>query len=226
MAIFLLFLCACAKNGTEGETAAPSPAETADIGQGADTEPSQAGAEEQPAAPVYTSLPAAETPDKNMIFRQYADSTGSGEGSEAAVYQDVSAVKNAVAVSSFYGGRGDTVSASLDVCGEVDFCALDLEVTYDTSRLRFVGAASCDKDTIVNSEPEEGKILLNFLQVQNLHDNIELCDLTFEVKTDETCDSAVQLYVKQVVGVGADGEITYPAFSAVDGTAHLNAPGR
>ncbi len=128
--------------------------------------------------------------------------------------------KNAVVMSSASGKLGDTVSHSVTVCGDVDFCAVSFDVHYDSSRLKFVSFDS-EHDLVTNFDTTGGVLHMNYVKASNVKEALTLCRLSFEVLTDEACDTDVSVKVKEIVGVdGAD--ISDREYTTHNGVCHLN----
>ncbi len=173
------------------------------------------------AEPEYVYLPTQETEDENLIFKEWVtEETESGEPS--AKYQNVTEVENAVAIPSVYGKAGETVEAAVKLCGQVELCAFDLRVTYDPSLLKYVQHSNADDDLIVNCDEESGTVMMNFLRTVNVEEVLKVCDLQFEVLTDLTCETPLDVEVVEAISLDENGNITFCNFSIVDAKVHLN----
>ena len=171
--------------------------------------------------PEYVYLPSQETEDENLVFEEWV--TGETENGEtSAKYQDVTEVENAVAIPSVYGKAGETVTAAVKLCGQVELCAFDLRVTYEPTLLKYVEYQNADDDLIVNCDEENGIVMMNFLRTVNLEEALKVCDLQFEVLTDLTCDTPLEVEVVEAISLDENREITFCNFSIVDAKVHLN----
>lgn len=204
-------LCACAKT----ETGAGSSPEKVYI------------TEEAP--PVYVELPVQdEKPDKNLVFSGWADAQGDTKPEDAAQddalarYRDVSQMENVLALPTAYAEKGQTVVLPLSLCGQVELCAFDLRITYDKNRLTYIGCENADDMLMVNGKPDEGVVRINALSVSNLKQAMELCQLQFEVITQQSSRSEIYIQVVEAVRLGEDGQIVICDADAVHGVLHLN----
>lgn len=187
--------------------------------------PEDSTAPEETPAPTATPVPIPIQPEapEDYIFQGYVE----GEGEETlSKFQDLSGVENALALLSFYGNGGETVATSLQICGEVELCAFDIKISYDTSRLKYAGCENADDDLLVNCSEEKGQIMINFVRIVNLGENFKFCDLLFEVITSETCESPITIEVVEAVSLDAEGAIVFRSVPAVNATAYLNTESR
>lgn len=222
LVLMLFLLCACNKH----QPAAPADAAVQESGSDIAAEQAQAESplaetpEIQITEPVYVYLPDDRDTSDTLVFREWV--TGEeGTNEPLAKYQDVSGIENAISIPSAYGTVGETITMPLRICGQVDLCAFDLRITYDTSKLKYDGCLNEDDDLIVNCNESTGVIFMNFLRVKNLEGGLDCCDLQFIAKTSEACDTTLQIEVVQAVSLDHD-EVVFCHFSTVDGIAHLN----
>lgn len=174
--------------------------------------------------PEYIYLPSADLSeaDEDYVFQGFISSE---EGEKLGSFLDVSDSKNVITLDSFHGSGGEQVSVPLRACGQVELCAVDLEISYDTERLRYVGFENADDDLLVNCDEERGSIMVNFVRIVNIEDNFKFCDLLFEVITTLECESTLAVEVVEAVCVDDAGSIVFPSAASVDGIALLNQEG-
>lgn len=234
-AVALLLLCACGQTNpvqqkTEGAELQPSSGEqTTQTGQTEEalstvSETTSPILEMPPLVsteipidkPVVVELPEDAQPDKTMVFQER-------RGETAAVYQDVSEQKNVLAIPAAYGVIGETVTVTLGVYGQVELCAMDLRLTYDPAQLKFLGYEAEGDALILNGE-ERGVIYANYLLVENASEGFDLCTLSFQILTGETCDSVITPQIIEMVAMDG-GDIVACDYSVVPGQIHLNAVG-
>lgn len=177
--------------------------------------------------PEYVYLPQQETDNDNLIFDSWVTEREDGTQTEepSGKYQDVTNVENAIAIPSVYGKAGETITASVKLCGQLSLCAFDLRVTYDTDLLKFVDYKDANDDLLVHCDEETGTVRMNFLRTVNLQDALRVCDLQFEVLTELNCETSLEVEVVEAISLDEDGEIIFCNFSIVDASVHLNEAG-
>ena len=170
---------------------------------------------------VYLPVESEIEVDEDYVFR---GSISMENGEDLNYYLDTGGVDNVIAMDTVCGNGGETVSVPLRVCGDVELCAVDLEISYDADQLKYIGFENADDDLIVNCK-ENGTILVNFVRIVNLEDNFRFCDLLFEVITTLECESVLDIEIVEAVCLDDTGSIVFPAVAVADGAAHLNGKG-
>lgn len=144
---------------------------------------------------------------------------------QVAKYQDVSGLNNAIAIPAIYGWAGEMVTATVQLCGQVELCAADMAVQYDKRYLKWVGTAAEDDDIIVHCDEETGTVYINLLRMRNAQEVLPLCQLQFTVLTTEPITTVLDAQVKEAVSLGAESAIDFCPYSVIDGTVYLNQTG-
>lgn len=212
-------------------------------------EPRPAQSMEQQITPAYLYEDEETDPDPNHVFTGWVSgesvsetaetAEGPTEGTQqisqevppekteeqAAQYQDVSQVDNAFAIPALYGWAGETVTATVQLCGQVELCAADMTVQYDKRYLKWAGTAEEDDDVIVHCDEETGTIYINLLRMRNAQEVLPLCQLQFTVLTTEPITTVLDAQVKEAVSLGAESAIDFCPYSIIDGTVYLNRTG-
>lgn len=183
-----------------------------DIGEH-DTVNSETESEDHtPEAPIGNAEKEQGGSDKeNEQFVKSADNDRAVENGE----------ENILTVSLSDGKKGEEITGTLSMEGEVDLCAVDLKILFDHTKLRLTKLGSDDADVLINEKTDDGAIKLNYLKIKNVTEPFELCFFTFEVLTEETCESTVSIEVKDVVKVDGDDILDCP-YAVRNGTAGLN----
>lgn len=221
--LLCLGLSACGSkepNPTPPQEESPSPAQS-DAPPGADAQPDPTDPALDPGY-VYLPVDDPEQAHEDYVLRGYAKGEN---GQTLGRFLDVGDRKNVIALDAFRANGGETVSIPLRLCGQVELCAVDLKISYDTERLKYVGCENDDDDLIVNCNAEKGVILVNFVRIVNLEENFKFCDLLFEVITTLECESVLTVEIEQAVCLDAAGDILFPDAAAADGIACLNGKG-
>lgn len=167
--------------------------------------------------PVYVSLPQEETDDLDLVFTQWDK-----EGDSRAKFQDVSQVKNTVAIPSKYGKAGETLTAEVRLCGQVELSGFDLTVTYDKELLKFVAFENADEDLVFHCDEETGTIRMNYLRMTNLEEDLKVCDLQFEILSTLSCETVLDVEMVEAISFDENGEILFCNYSLVDAKVYLN----
>lgn len=221
--LLCLGLSACGSKGPNQESPpeqSPSPAQS-DALPGADAQPDST----EPAPdPGYICLPVDDLDQahEDYVLRGYAKGEN---GQTLGCFLDVSDRENVIALDAFRADGGETVRVPLRLCGQVELCAVDLKISYDTERLKYVGCENDDDDLLVNCDADKGVILVNFVRIVNLEENFKFCDLLFEVVTTLECESVLTVEIEEAVCLDAAGDIVFPDAAAADGIACLNGKG-
>ena len=129
--------------------------------------------------------------------------------------------ENAVTFSDLTGKKGDILTGTLSVVGKVDLCAVDLNLTYDASKLKLTASEDTFPDLIVNADSANGCVRLNLVRVNNIKEAFSICRLTFEVLTDEVVESAVTIDVREMDRIDGDNIVDCP-YTVHNGQVSLN----
>ena len=129
--------------------------------------------------------------------------------------------ENILTVSLSDGKKGEEITGTLSVEGEVDLCAVDLKILFDCTKLKLTKLGSDDADVLINEKTDDGAIKLNYLKIKNVTEPFELCFFAFEVLTEESCESTVSIEVKDAVKVDGDDILDSP-YAVRNGTVRLN----
>lgn len=138
-----------------------------------------------------------------------------------AVAVSVSKDENVVALSGGYGTKGNTVTLSLTLCGKADICAFEAEVTYDPNLLEFQELANEDFCVVSNVLEDEGRILLNFVDTENVEADVDLMDIVFKVKGSEAGTTPISLLVKNGTRYGTDEELEEVEINAIPAAVEI-----
>lgn len=145
-----------------------------------------------------------------------SSSVGSSEpaplGEKSAVYAWAQATHapvfdTGVALSGGYGTKGNRVTLPLQLCGEVNICAFEAQITYDPSQLKFVKFANRDPGVIINAIEEDGVVILNYLDSTNTTGDVALVDLVFQISGKEQTETPLEVTVTNGTRLTDDGEM-------------------
>lgn len=164
-----------------------------------------------------------ETPIGNEEKEQGGSDKGNEQSAQSA-YNDravENGKENILTVSLSDGKKGEEITGTLSVEGEVDLCAVDLKILFDCTKLKLTKLGSDDADVLMNEKTDDGVINLNYLKIKNVTEPFEMCFFTFEVLTEDPCEGTVSIAVKDMVKVEDDDILDCP-YTVRNGTAKLN----
>lgn len=207
LTVFLLMnVFGCSKNGENTENS------NEDIGD-YDTVNSETESEDHtPEAPISDAEKGQSGSDKEN--EQSVKSTDNDRAVE-------NGKENILTVSLSDGKKGEEITGTLSMDGEVDLCAVDLKILFDHTKLRLTKLGSDDADVLMNEKTDDGVINLNYLKIKNVTEPFELCFFAFEVLTEDPCESTISIAVKDMVKVEDDDILDCPC-TVRNGTAKLN----
>lgn len=242
-AVLIIFtLCACGRNTVDNSRPEDTDNNTVDALGNPVVTPRQRSIEVVIPEPVYVELPEqakesvnAGNPDnfgdKNTsesheyVFLERKAANLEQEKVLTARFQDVSKQHNVIAIPAVYGGLGETITVTPGIYGQTELCALDFQILYDTSHLKYIGCNTDDPALVLNGE-ERGVIKANYLRIENMKQGFDLCELQFQVITAENCDSRLEIKVIEAVALDSEGEVAVCNYSLVPGVVHLNVEDR
>lgn len=207
LTVFLLMnVFGCSKNGENAENS------NEDIGD-YDTVHSETESEDHtPETPIGNAEKEQGGSDKeNEQFVKSADNDRAVENGK----------ENILTVSLSDGKKGEEITGTLSVEGEVNLCAADLKILFDCTKLKLTKLGSDDADVLMNEKTDDGVINLNYLKIKNVTEPFEMCFFTFEVLTEDPCEGTVSIAVKDMVKVEDDDILDCP-YTVRNGTAKLN----
>lgn len=209
-ALLTVFLLMNVFGCSEKDQNAESPNE--DIGEHDTVHSETESGDNTPEAPISDAEKGQSGSDKrNEQSAQSADNDRAIENGK----------ENILTVSLSDGKKGEEITGTLSVEGEVNLCAVDLKILFDHTKLRLTKLGSDDADVLINEKTDDGAIKLNYLKIKNVTEPFELCFFTFEVLTEEPCESTVSIEVKEAVKVEDDDILDCP-YAVRNGTAKLN----
>ena len=162
---------------------------------------------------------------KTTVSTSGAENTDDAESTvQAAASTQAPADANQITLTDCAAASGEIFSTALSVEGTVDFCALDLKIFYDADKLTFVAFEDLNEDVVANCNGE-GTVFVNFLRANNVTKKTELCNIKFEAKTDEICETVFRIEPTEMVRLDAADEIERCACTVKKGVVSLNGGG-
>lgn len=144
---------------------------------------------------------------EDILISEIADSTfNADELVLTAESMDISSVENVIYNNSVYVSSEGTREFVIPVVigGITDFAVMDLEINYDSEMLELLEVTSDDSDVIYNHIKEEDKILINFVSVENVNADVNLCNLKFKVLPNNKNVTALSYNVTDIAAWSED----------------------
>ncbi|MBR6581388.1 MAG: hypothetical protein IKK66_08825 [Ruminococcus sp.] len=119
---------------------------------------------------------------------------------------DISSVENVIYNNSVYVSNKGSCEFVLPVVigGITDFAVMDLEISYDSEMLELIEVTSDDSDVMYNHIKEEDKILINFVSIENVNADVNLCNLKFKVLPNNKNVTALSYNVTDIAAWSED----------------------
>lgn len=114
-----------------------------------------------------------------------------------ARYTDISRTVNVIAADTVYTYDADEFEVLIGIYGEVSFCGLDMEITYDSSLLEYIEATEIDDCVILNDETS-GIIHTNYVSTNNTTGEVAFMTLRFKAKTTNNAETGLQIKVNSM----------------------------
>ena len=208
----LLVLSSCTAD--RNETTEQMASRPSDIAIVADAEKEESSIENTALSDHLAKSAAA---DKASDAESGFDTEYVSPAKQGGTYQE----ENAVVFSSLSGAFGDTVQTELTINGKVNVCAADISFVYDKSKLKLVAYEDTLADLVVNTNASDGRIRLNFVRVHNITKPFVIARFSFEVITEEACESTVEVEVNEIDVLNGTDVVDAP-FTVYNGTISLN----
>lgn len=98
--------------------------------------------------------------------------------------------KNIFVIDSVTASKGDTVTVTMHLRGDVEVVDYDMELDYDKDALEVVSVSN-RKMMASTVNHVDGKIFLNYSDFENYYDEDDVMSITFKVKDDTTATDAM-----------------------------------
>lgn len=114
-----------------------------------------------------------------------------------AHYTDISQAVNVIAADTVYTNGAVEFEVLIGIYGEVNFCGLDMAITYDSSMLEYIEATEVD-DCIVLNDATSGTIYANYVSTNNTTGEVAFMALKFKAKTTLNTETNLQIEVNSM----------------------------
>ena len=126
-----------------------------------------------------------------------------------ASYTNVSYITNAICADTVYSLCGSEFNVLIGIYGEVKFCGLDMDVTYDSDLLELIEVVDVD-DCVIQNSTTNGVIHLNYVTTTNTTGEVTFINLKFKSKVTTKTETNLQINVNSMYSLD-NGESLMPS---------------
>ena len=126
-----------------------------------------------------------------------------------ASYTNVSNITNAICADTVYSLCGSEFNVLIGIYGEVKFCGLDMDVTYDSDLLELIEVVDVD-DCVIQNSSTNGVIHLNYVTTNNTTGEVTFINLKFKSKVTTKTETNLQINVNSMYSLD-NGESLTPS---------------
>ena len=124
-----------------------------------------------------------------------------------ASYTNVSNIVNAICADTVYSSCDLEFNILIGIYGEVNFCGLDMDITYDSSLLELIAVTNVDNCVIQNSSTD-GIIHLNYVTTNNTTGEVTFLNLKFKSKVTTKAETNLQINVNSMYSLDNNESLT------------------
>ncbi len=114
-----------------------------------------------------------------------------------ASYTNISNITNAICADTVYSLCGSEFNVLIGIYGEVNFCGLDMDVTYDSDLLELIEVTDVD-DCVIQNSSTNGVIHLNYVTTNNTTGEVTFMNLKFKSKVTTKTETNLQINVNSM----------------------------
>lgn len=126
-----------------------------------------------------------------------------------ASYTNVSNIANAICADTVYSLCGSEFNVLIGIYGEVKFCGLDMDITYDSDLLELIEVVDVD-DCVIQNSSTNGVIHLNYVTTTNTTGEVTFINLKFKSKVTTKTETNLQINVNSMYSLD-NGESLTPS---------------
>lgn len=124
-----------------------------------------------------------------------------------ASYTNISNITNAIYADTVYSLCGSEFNVLIGICGEVNFCGLDMDVTYDSNLLELIEVADVD-DCVIQNSSTNGVIHLNYVTTNNTTGEVTFMNLKFKSKVSTKTETNLQIKINSMYSLDSGESLT------------------
>lgn len=118
-----------------------------------------------------------------------------------ASYTNVSNIVNAICADTVYSLCGSEFNVLIGIYGDVNFCGLDLDITYDSNLLELISVTDVD-DCVIQNSSTDGVVHLNYVTTNNTTGEVTFLNLKFKSKVTTKAETNLQINVNSMYSLG------------------------
>ena len=131
-----------------------------------------------------------------------------------AAYTDVSDIANAICADTVYSSCGAEFNVLIGIYGEVNFCGLDMEISYDGGLLELVEVTDEDNSIIHNSSTS-GVVYLNYVSTDNTTGEVTFMNMKFKSKATQKAETNFHIKVNSMYVLDSNEKITPSTYQVI-----------
>ena len=124
-----------------------------------------------------------------------------------ASYTNISNITNAICADTVYSLCGSEFNILIGIYGEVNFCGLDMDVTYDSNLLELIEVADVD-DCVIQNSSANGVVHLNYVTTNNTTGEVTFINLKFRSKVTTKTKTNLQINVNSMYSLDNGDSLT------------------
>ena len=124
-----------------------------------------------------------------------------------ASYTNISNTTNAICADTVYSLCGSEFNVLIGIYGEVNFCGLDMDVTYDSDLLELIEVTDVD-DCVIQNSSTNGVIHLNYVTTNNTTGEVTFMNLKFKSKVTTKTETNLQINVNSMYSLDNGDSLT------------------
>ena len=140
-----------------------------------------------------------------------------------AVCHEIGNRENVIALSGGYVYTGDEIRIPVQLCGDVNLCAFDIRIHYDSRVLDFVEFRNKDGAVDANCSEQTGEIFFNYASAENTNGEVYLADLVFRA-AGTPGETTVDVQIVELIAYDSDYNFYEPAYSKIPASLTIAAP--
>ena len=126
-----------------------------------------------------------------------------------ASYTDISNVVNAICADTVYSSCGSEFNVLIGIYGEVNFCGLDMDVTYDSDLIELIDVTDVD-DCAIHNSSTTGVVHMNYVTTNNTTGEVAFMNLKFKSKVTIKTETNLRINVNSIYSLD-NGESLMPS---------------
>lgn len=131
-----------------------------------------------------------------------------------ANYTDISKISNAISADTVYASGTATFEVAVGIYGMVDFCGLDMDITYDSGLLEYVDSTEVDDCVMLNSVAK-GVIHMNYATANNTTGEVSFMTLRFKSKVNIKTETSLRISINSMYSLENGDELVSSKYQVI-----------